>query len=227
MTACATACACRARRLTELYEKTRAEGFGAEVQRRILIGTYVLSAGYYDAYYTEGPEGAHADRRDFEQAFEKCDVLLTPTAPGPPPSRSARRRRSGRDVSERRLHRDGEPGRLPGISVPAGLTPGPAAGPAADRPAFDEATLLRAGGDRNRRRISSIPRPNGGGRHERPDQGRHRRLGDRRVGDRDRLEVHAQVTSKSKLFSGASTEFGAEPNSQVSWSTPPCPACCR
>ena len=52
MTGCGSACACPGEDLTELYERTRAEGFGEEVKRRILIGTYVLSAGYYDAYYT-------------------------------------------------------------------------------------------------------------------------------------------------------------------------------
>ena len=69
--------------LIELYEKSRAEGFGAEVQRRILIGTYVLSAGYYDAYYSRAQKVRTLIKRDFELAFEKCDVLLTPATPGP------------------------------------------------------------------------------------------------------------------------------------------------
>src|SRR5471030_2200913 len=69
--------------ITELYEKSRAEGFGAEVQRRILIGTYVLSAGYYDAYYSRAQKLRTLIKRDFEQAFERCDVLLTPATPGP------------------------------------------------------------------------------------------------------------------------------------------------
>ena len=72
-----------ARDITDLYEKSRGEGFGAEVQRRILIGTYVLSAGYYDAYYARAQKLRTLIKRDFEQAFEKCDVLLTPTTPGP------------------------------------------------------------------------------------------------------------------------------------------------
>src|SRR6201996_7586032 len=71
------------RDITELYEKSRAEGFGAEVRRRILIGTYVLSAGYYDAYYSRAQKIRTLILRDFEQAFEKCDVLLTPATPGP------------------------------------------------------------------------------------------------------------------------------------------------
>src|SRR5471030_82309 len=72
-----------ARDVTDLYEKSLGDGFGAEVQRRILIGTYVLSAGYYDAYYSRAQKLRTLIKRDFEQAFEKCDVLLTPTTPGP------------------------------------------------------------------------------------------------------------------------------------------------
>jgi len=67
--------------LQDMYAATRAEGFGAEVKRRILIGTYVLSAGFYDAYYTKAQRVRALIARDFEQAFEQCDLLLTPTAP--------------------------------------------------------------------------------------------------------------------------------------------------
>jgi aspartyl-tRNA(Asn)/glutamyl-tRNA(Gln) amidotransferase subunit A len=67
--------------LNELYEATRAAGFGREVKRRIMIGTYVLSAGYYDAYYTQAQKVRTLIARDFSQAFETCDLLLTPTAP--------------------------------------------------------------------------------------------------------------------------------------------------
>lgn len=67
--------------LNDLYELTRAEGFGTEVQRRIMIGTYVLSAGYYDAYYLQAQKVRRLITRDFEQAFEKVDVILTPTTP--------------------------------------------------------------------------------------------------------------------------------------------------
>jgi len=67
--------------LTDTYEKTRAEGFGTEVKRRILIGTYVLSAGYYDAYYLKALKVRRRIADDFDQAFQKIDALLTPTAP--------------------------------------------------------------------------------------------------------------------------------------------------
>ena len=67
--------------LTGLYENTRAAGFGAEVRRRIMIGTYVLSAGYYDAYYLRAQKVRALILRDFTEAFGRCDALLTPTAP--------------------------------------------------------------------------------------------------------------------------------------------------
>lgn len=67
--------------LQQMYAQTRAEGFGDEVKRRILIGTYVLSAGFYDAYYTQAQKVRALIARDFDRAWEQCDVLLTPTAP--------------------------------------------------------------------------------------------------------------------------------------------------
>ena len=67
--------------LQDMYAATRAAGFGAEVKRRILIGTYVLSAGFYDAYYTKAQKVRALIVRDFERAWEHCDLLLTPTAP--------------------------------------------------------------------------------------------------------------------------------------------------
>ena len=67
--------------LQEMYAATRAAGFGAEVKRRILIGTYVLSAGFYDAYYTKAQKVRALIARDFDQAWDICDLLLTPTAP--------------------------------------------------------------------------------------------------------------------------------------------------
>lgn len=69
--------------LNDQYEKTRAEGFGPEVTRRILIGTYVLSAGYYDAYYTKAQRVRRLIQNDFLKAYECCDAILTPTAPSP------------------------------------------------------------------------------------------------------------------------------------------------
>lgn len=67
--------------IIELYTKSRSEGFGAEVQRRIMLGTYVLSSGYYDAYYKKARAAQRKIREEFANAFEKCDVILTPVAP--------------------------------------------------------------------------------------------------------------------------------------------------
>ena len=67
--------------LDDMYAATRAAGFGAEVKRRIMIGTYVLSAGFYDAYFTKAQKVRTLIKRDFAQAFERCDFILTPTAP--------------------------------------------------------------------------------------------------------------------------------------------------
>jgi aspartyl-tRNA(Asn)/glutamyl-tRNA(Gln) amidotransferase subunit A len=67
--------------LIDMYMKTRREGFGAEVKRRIMLGTYALSAGYYDAYYLKALKVRTLIRQDFSRAFETCDVVLTPTSP--------------------------------------------------------------------------------------------------------------------------------------------------
>jgi aspartyl-tRNA(Asn)/glutamyl-tRNA(Gln) amidotransferase subunit A len=71
------------RDLMEMYTQTRAQGFGQEVKRRIILGTYVLSAGYYDAYYRKASQVRTLMRKDFEDAFRQVDVILVPTAPTP------------------------------------------------------------------------------------------------------------------------------------------------
>jgi aspartyl-tRNA(Asn)/glutamyl-tRNA(Gln) amidotransferase subunit A len=70
-----------AKDLAETYLKTRHEGFGAEVKRRIMLGTYVLSAGYYDAYYLKAQKVRALIKKDFDEAFKRCDVIVTPTTP--------------------------------------------------------------------------------------------------------------------------------------------------
>jgi aspartyl-tRNA(Asn)/glutamyl-tRNA(Gln) amidotransferase subunit A len=69
------------RDLEDLYKRSRAEGFGAEVKRRIMIGTYALSAGYYDAYYLKAQQIRHLISDDFRRAFERVDVIMGPTSP--------------------------------------------------------------------------------------------------------------------------------------------------
>jgi aspartyl-tRNA(Asn)/glutamyl-tRNA(Gln) amidotransferase subunit A len=132
--------------LDEMYENTRAQGFGAEVRRRILIGTYVLSAGYYDAYYLKAQKVRALIARDFDEAFKSCDVLLTPTAPS---AAFAIGEKSDdpiamylNDVFTVTVNLAG----LPGISVPAGLSSdGLPLGLQVIGRAFDEETVLRVG----------------------------------------------------------------------------------
>ena len=133
--------------LTETYEKTRAEGFGAEVKRRILIGTYVLSAGYYDAYYLRAQRVRALIARDFTEAYKKVDVILTPTAPS---AAFAIGENADdpiamylNDVFTVTVNLAG----LPGISVPAGLSAdGLPLGLQLIGKAFDEETLFRVAG---------------------------------------------------------------------------------
>ena len=82
-TACATVSRRRSCSVARHVSKTRDQGFGAEVKRRIMLGTYVLSAGYYDAYYLKAQKVRTMIKQDFATAFEKCDAVLTPTAPSP------------------------------------------------------------------------------------------------------------------------------------------------
>ncbi|MDE1174518.1 MAG: Asp-tRNA(Asn)/Glu-tRNA(Gln) amidotransferase subunit GatA [Parvibaculaceae bacterium] len=131
--------------ITDLYERTRAEGFGAEVRRRVLIGTYVLSAGYYDAYYVKAQQVRALIARDFTQAFEKVDVLLTPTAPsaafGIGEKTADPLSMYLNDVFTVPVNLAG----LPGISIPAGLSgEGLPLGLQLIGRAFDEETLFRA-----------------------------------------------------------------------------------
>ena len=71
-------------KLSEIYFKQRGEGFGAEAKRRIILGTFVLSSGYYDAYYEKAQRVRSLIKNDFEEAFKDVDVILTPVAPTPP-----------------------------------------------------------------------------------------------------------------------------------------------
>ena len=84
MTACATRAAPRPQaRLQEMYRQTRDEGFGAECKRRIMLGTYVLSSGYYDAYYLKAQKVRALVARDYAQAFEQVDAIVGPVSPFP------------------------------------------------------------------------------------------------------------------------------------------------
>ena len=134
------------KQMSEIYVRTRTEGFGPEVKRRIMLGTYVLSSGYYDAYYIKGQKVRTLIRRDFERCFEKVDAIVTPTAPTPA-------FRFGEklddplamylsDIFTVTLNLAG----LPGMSIPCGLTRDrlPIGMQIIGRP-FDEDTVFRLG----------------------------------------------------------------------------------
>ena len=131
--------------LNEMYENTRGEGFGAEVRRRVMIGTYVLSAGYYDAYYVKAQKVRTLIAKDFKAAFEGVDVILTPTAPS---SAFAIGERMDDPIAMYLNDVFTVPASiagLPSISVPAGLDHlGLPLGLQLIGRAFDEVTLLRA-----------------------------------------------------------------------------------
>jgi aspartyl-tRNA(Asn)/glutamyl-tRNA(Gln) amidotransferase subunit A len=139
------------RDIVELFSRSRAEGFGDEVKRRIMIGTYALSSGYYDAYYVRALKIRRLIKQDFDRAFEQCDVVLCPTSPTP---------------AFRIGEKSGDPlamyltdvftvtaniAGIPGISLPCGFTDGSQSdgkplpiGMQLLGPAFGEEKLLRA-----------------------------------------------------------------------------------
>jgi len=132
--------------IVELYSRTRAEGFGEEVKRRIMLGTYALSSGYYDAYYLKALKVRRLIKNDFDRAFESCDVLLCPTTPttafklGEKTADPLQMYLA--DIYTISVNLAG----LPGLSVPAGLSKaGLPMGLQLIGPVFSEATLLRAG----------------------------------------------------------------------------------
>ena len=129
--------------IVDMYIKTRTEGFGDEVKRRILLGTYVLSSGYYDAYYLRAMKVRTLIKQDYDEALKKCDVLLTPTAPDTAfkigqNSDNPLAMYLG-DVCTVTLNLAG----LPGLSIPCGYKDGLPIGMQLIGKALDEATLLR------------------------------------------------------------------------------------
>jgi aspartyl-tRNA(Asn)/glutamyl-tRNA(Gln) amidotransferase subunit A len=130
--------------INDLYEKTRAAGFGAEVKRRIMIGTYVLSAGYYDAYYKKAQRIRTLIANDFKAAYEKCDVILTPATPTPAFAMGAQQDPVTMYLNDVFTVPASLAG-LPGLSLPAGLSSAglPLGLQLLGKP-FDEAGLLNA-----------------------------------------------------------------------------------
>jgi aspartyl-tRNA(Asn)/glutamyl-tRNA(Gln) amidotransferase subunit A len=139
----------KAQGLTDVYELSRAEGFGKEVQRRIMIGTYVLSAGFYDAYYVRALKVRRRIAEDFTKAYEKCDVILTPATPSSAFQLDDQTKADDpvamylNDVFTVTTNLAG----LPGMSVPAGLdSSGLPLGLQVIGKALDEGTVLSIAG---------------------------------------------------------------------------------
>jgi aspartyl-tRNA(Asn)/glutamyl-tRNA(Gln) amidotransferase subunit A len=138
--------------LSEMYRKTRDQGFGMEVKRRIMLGTYVLSAGYYEAYYLKAQKVRHLIAADFSRAFEQVDAIVTPTAPTPA-FRIGEKTANPLEMYLSDIYTlTGNLAGIPGISVPCGWVPAPGGGQQAPRlpvgmqlfaKHFDEARLLR------------------------------------------------------------------------------------
>lgn len=132
--------------LKALYERSRSEGFGAEVKRRIMLGTFALSAGYYDAYYRKAQQVRTLIRRDFDDAFQKVDVILSATSPVPAWKLGAKVNDPLSMYLMDVLTLPCSLAGLPGLSVPCGVSgAGLPVGAQLIGRAFDEATILRAG----------------------------------------------------------------------------------
>ena len=128
--------------LLDMYSKSRAQGFGAEVKRRIMIGTYVLSAGYYDAYYLKAQQLRRLIAQDFEEAFRHCDVIMGPAAPGTAFKTGEKTDDPVamylQDIYTIAVNLAG----LPGMSIPAGFADGLPVGLQIIGNYFDEARML-------------------------------------------------------------------------------------
>jgi aspartyl-tRNA(Asn)/glutamyl-tRNA(Gln) amidotransferase subunit A len=130
--------------LQDLYMRTREEGFGEEVKRRILIGSYVLSAGFYDAYYNQAQRIRRLIKNDFEQAFEKVDLIIGPTSPSPAFNVGEKTSDPVQMYLEDIYTISTNLAGLPALSMPAGLAKGLPVGVQLIGNYFDESTLLNA-----------------------------------------------------------------------------------
>ena len=214
--------------LEDLYERSRTEGFGAEVKRRILIGTYALSAGYYDAYYRKAMQVRRLISEDFERAFAEVDLIAGPTTPTTAFARGAKTDDPVAMYLNDLYTVSANLCGLPALSLPCGLSGGLPVGFQLIGRAFDEARLLGVAQryqcvtDWHEPRAAVAARVGRGGRSGRDgglaNRGQAMVAGGQLMAWETviGLEIHAQLATRSKIFSGSSTAFGAAPNTQAS-----------
>ena len=190
--------------LEDLYKRSRSEGFGDEVKRRILVGTYALSAGYYDAYYRRAQQVRRLIRDDFARAFEKVDVLMGPTAPETAFKLGDKKddpvSMYMADVFTIGVNLAG----LPALSMPTGFDQGLPTGTQIIGNYFREGQILNV--------AHNISKPPTGTNRETAAGRCTMSWGKSVIG----LEIHVQLNTTSKLFSGSKLSTGAEPNTQAS-----------
>ncbi len=131
--------------LTSMYKQSRSQGFGEEVKRRIMLGTYSLSSGYYDAYYLKAQQARTLIKQDFDQAFETVDLIVTPTSPTPAFKLGDRTADPLQMYLSDILTAPSSLAGMPGISIPCGLTKNRLPiGLQLLAPPFEEGKLLQA-----------------------------------------------------------------------------------
>ena len=185
--------------LNDLYERSRSEGFGAEVQRRILVGTYALSASFFDAYYVQAQKIRRLIKNDFVQALSEVDMIASPTTPTPAFKIGEKSDKPSdmylQDVFTISANLAG----IPGLSMPCGQVDSLPVGLQLLGNYFDEARLL--GVAHQFQQITDWHAPRGG----------LSMMWETVIG----LEIHTQLSTDSKIFSGSSTAFGQAPNTQA------------
>ena len=196
------------RDLLDLYKRSRGEGFGDEVKRRIMTGTYVLSAGYYDAYYLKAQKVRQLIAADFARAFGEVDVVIGPTSPTAAFELGAKTSDPItmylNDIYTIGANLAGLPAISDALRLRAGGWQGPAGGAAARRPALRRVAAAV--------RVAPVPAAHG--------LAPTRAAGLRVVTIMEwetviGLEIHAQLATRSKIFSGSATAYGAAPNTQA------------
>ena len=190
-----------------MYTRTRHDGFGAEVKRRIMLGTYALSSGYYDAYYGRAQRVRTKIAEDFRAAFERVDFVVTPTSPTVAFKLGAKTDDPLAMYLNDYFTVPMSLAGIPAISIPAGLSEGLPVGLQLAGPAFSENRVLDAAYALERRaRLRRRPGEGGG-------------MSDVTYEPVIGLEIHVQLATRTKMFCGCALSFGEPPNTRT------CPVC--